>query len=573
MISRLRHDNYEDDEPSAAALVPKKKKTLHLNGSPGEPLPLDAALAVEVAAVTACNLQEAVAFVDTACVKAGYPKLHQKEKRTARAYYHCACHSNCFKVVFSSSMKGAVAVWSVFSVGARCETCEPVVPFAGALANSYIPQPVKSYLVTLFDSGIGPSTAHEIAVTHAFSSQIPLTWEGSDVKNFFGTLRNLQDEEIINLLKQLPQHGHSVRYQLVDRAGKRTINRFIVVFVSMHAAYKAWGSLMTLDATYGKNWLQFPLQLYVGLSGEGCIVPFAVGCTRFEQKEDYLWQVEQFYEIHGSLPPTVFTDGDSNISDAFVTVAALHLLDIVLLLCIWHLFGNIEKQLASKGVDFDPIVLKAAFYKCVQSANETVFEEHWAVFVEKFGTNDRASTYLNEEVWTKRERWVRAWTGRHFQAFLTTTGIGEAFNAFFASAHSANSSLSGTLVRTDNVIVLRLQDHERRAAKFAARLLEGLAENECNGFVLFSVSTCLSGYAMEKLLEINTNSSYMRTEQTSNVVSPVLSCWTVTDLRFAEGGTSCAASASSVANSWLITCRSSAIDQLITIERSRIGAK
>jgi hypothetical protein len=80
----------------------------------------------------------------------------------------------------------------------------------------------------------------------------------------------------------------------------------------------------------------------VGITSENCIVPFGVGAMRSERKEDYQWLIKQFYECHRSLPPTMITDGDTNISDAIAEFAASINVLVALLLCIWHLFGNLD---------------------------------------------------------------------------------------------------------------------------------------------------------------------------------------------------------------------------------------
>lgn len=86
--------------------------------------------------------------------------------------------------------------------------------------------------------------------------------------------------------------------------------------------FSAWGSFATLDSTYGKNWMQFPIQVFVGISSENCIIPFGVGAMRSECKGDYRWLIEQFHECHRNLPPTMITDGDTNISEAISEFAS-----------------------------------------------------------------------------------------------------------------------------------------------------------------------------------------------------------------------------------------------------------
>lgn len=101
-----------------------------------QPLPLDVELRTAVLKMSVSSVAALVALVDTACIKEGYKKLHQKLLRKFKAYYHCGCgDSTCFKLTIDISKKGAVQRCCVVSVGDRL--CEPNKPFATALAHFF----------------------------------------------------------------------------------------------------------------------------------------------------------------------------------------------------------------------------------------------------------------------------------------------------------------------------------------------------------------------------------------------------------------------------------------------------
>jgi hypothetical protein len=114
-----------------------------------QPVPADVALAASVLLMSASSVQGLVDKINAACVREGYPKLHQKLVRSNRAYFFCGCQDrSCFKLTLQLAKKGAVSSalsCSVASVGVR--VCFPVKPYAGALLNSFIPFVVKNHLV------------------------------------------------------------------------------------------------------------------------------------------------------------------------------------------------------------------------------------------------------------------------------------------------------------------------------------------------------------------------------------------------------------------------------------------
>lgn len=117
-----------------------------------------------------------------------------------------------------------------------------------------------------------------------------------------------------------------------------------------------------LDATYGKNDRLMPLQSFIGATSENIIIPFAIGSTRSEVKEDYLWLLECFYDSYGCLSPTWITDGDAKIYDSISEIAARNGVVVSLLLCTWHLLQNIKRHLGQTSLSFDPIELRVFYF-------------------------------------------------------------------------------------------------------------------------------------------------------------------------------------------------------------------
>jgi hypothetical protein len=131
----------------------------------------------------------------------------------------CGCREKgCFLVTFArppglkKKEKGRKGVreWSIKSMGSH--VCEPHEPRSVAIANSWIPIPVKALLVSLYDQNVSVGEAHLQAIEFA-SKNFPTTWEKSDVKNFFDTIqRHFHNEDIVLQLEALSKAGHFVAW-------------------------------------------------------------------------------------------------------------------------------------------------------------------------------------------------------------------------------------------------------------------------------------------------------------------------------------------------------------------------
>lgn len=235
-----------------------------------------------------------------------------------------------------------------------------------------------------------------------------------------------------------------------------------------------------------------PVQFFVGKDHEGILLPFSVSATRSETTEDYVWVLQQFYKCFRSIPKCLIVDGDEAIANAINRIADSTGCEITILLCIWHLYKNIVKQLYVKNVKFDELELKKMFYALRGAETRAMFDAKWDIFREKYGTNDDATNYLQNYIYAKRTMWASAWTGPTFTANMTTTGISESLHSMLASGNSASSSLVGVLQKIDGIVISQRQKSDKRASKWAAKQSE-LELNDVRGLSGASVTRLLSG--------------------------------------------------------------------------------
>ena len=118
-------------------------------------------------------------------------------------------------------------------------------------------------------------------------------------------------------------------------------------------------------------------------------MPFGVSFLRSETIESYTWLARMFVKCHGALPRTIVMDGDVKIRSAIQAIAQESKQEIAILLCVWHLYTDLEKQLLKKSPCVDVFALKKAFYELRGCATEGAFEEKWAPLLATYGPNER----------------------------------------------------------------------------------------------------------------------------------------------------------------------------------------
>ncbi len=482
------------------------------------------------------DLQSLVGAVNKFNKERGYRALNVRKERDNKAYYICGCRANgCGLVTFSrtaASKKGGrkvARVWTVKSVGPHL--CEPVEPFGVALANTWIPEAAKRCLVGLYEQGIGPAAAYDQVVHFAGKSDMPLTWEKSDVKNFYDTLERLfGDERIVDLLDSILKAGHFVAVDLKQLPdGKCMLNRVFVATVHQQQLFRLFGSVSSLDATYGKNELQLPAVFLTGLTNEGRICSFGTAILRSETNADYLWLMQAVRACFKMLSRAMVIDGDVRTRNAINEVARDNNLSVRLFLCVWHLFKDLEKNLLQKTPGVNVFDLKRDFYEMRGSTTEESFHTKWSNFEAMYGTNSKTRAYLQDQLFALRELWVVAWTGREFTAGMMTTGISESFHALLASGKSGMQTLSDLFVKLDAIGVQQTERSLKSAASWEADVLS-LEHCDVAGFVALSVSTLLSGYAFKELQTVNANSCFFSVASVDCEDAQAIRSWNVTNV-------------------------------------------
>ncbi len=487
------------------------------------------------------SLQALVDEFNAFAKRHGYRKLYCNQTRPDAAYYHCSCdQKGCFLVTFARAEAGAkggrkaAREWYVKSVGEH--KCEPHEPRVVAISNTWIPDDVKAHLIGLFDLDIGAPEAYRQGNSFAASREIPITWEQSDVKALFVVLQRLvEDSDTIAQLQALANAGHYVAVDVKILPGeKRILNLAFVATQSMQRLARLFAFYATLDSTYGKNKLQLPVQIFVCQTNEGSIVPVAVGFMRAETKENYKWLLNAYYGCYKMMPSAMIVDGDVKLREAIADVAARYALQIIVLLCVWHLFKDLEKNLVKKTPAVDVFRLKGEFYKLRALPAEVEFNTVWAAFEKEFGTNPASVDYLRNQLFNLRQFWAVAWTGCVYGGGMRASSISESLHSLLASGRSAGNSLIELLQQVDGILVRQCEKSLRASARHEKEL-EAFTLDNAVGFVVPSVSALLSRHALDNLRTANTASCFYSVGACDPLAAGVARSWRVQDLRYKGG--------------------------------------
>lgn len=166
----------------------------------------------------------------------------------------------------------------------------------------------------------------------------------------------------------------------------------------MQAVAKLFGSFATFDTTYAKNKLQLPVAFFVGKTNEGCLIPFATVFLRSEMTDVYEWVMRSYVGCYGRLPACMVVDGDIKIHNSVRTVSQHFGHNVALVLSVWHLYQELEKNMSKKVSAVDVFALKKAFYDIRAAVTEEEFGTRWNKFFDEFGSNDKAQAYLTTQL-------------------------------------------------------------------------------------------------------------------------------------------------------------------------------
>ncbi|KAE8224935.1 hypothetical protein CF319_g2242 [Tilletia indica] len=220
------------------------------------------------------------------------------------------------------------------------------------------------------------------------------------------------------------------RFTFTHQVNKETgaLRRLFVSSSAMVQSLQRFGDVVIADIAQGRNIYQMPLNVFCVVDGAGRTRNIAYVLQDRQDRESHQWALEQLVMASGAEPSVVMSDQDSAFMGAVrrACPSAHHLL------CLWHLWKNVRKNLLSK-LRNDWTRFCNSFWAVYRSPSPKAFEKRWTELIRLF---PRAKSYLEAVQYPNRRSWAAAWTRTQFTANTRTTGRVE-------SENGVNKMLSG----------------------------------------------------------------------------------------------------------------------------------
>ena len=199
-----------------------------------------------------------------------------------------------------------------------------------------------------------------------------------------------------------------------------------VAFPEQISMYKNHNIVLIADCTYKTNRYKMPLLHFIGLSGVGKSFSIGFCFLQSEVKESYVWALTSFQNCFEKLPQVFVTDHEN----ALINAAAYVFPQIPNLICIWHLNKNILKNCRQY---FSTVEEYNSFFESwktlTYSKTEYEFESCYQIFKNTWTNYPKAVSYLQNNLYPLRSKFVSAWTNQYRHLGSTSTSRCEGMHA------------------------------------------------------------------------------------------------------------------------------------------------
>ncbi|CAD6904330.1 unnamed protein product [Tilletia controversa] len=276
---------------------------------------------------------------------------------------------------------------------------------AGNISRS---QALQCVLVIVPDTKLELQQVSNIINTAKNDRQVEYAKKGGDAASLLVWLAAQKDKD----------QGFRYACQVHKETG--ALRRLFVCSAEMVNALQRFGDVIIADVAQGRNIYQMPLNIFCVVDGAGRTRNVAYVVQDREDKEAHQWALEQLIITSGFEPSVVMSDQDSAFISAVrkVSPTSRHLL------CLWHLWKNVRRNLLSKLRQEWPTFCNV-FWSVYQSPSPVAFELRWRNMLQQF---PRAHDYLESIQYPNRRSWAAAWTRTQFTANTRTTGRVESEN-------------------------------------------------------------------------------------------------------------------------------------------------
>ncbi|KAE8183466.1 hypothetical protein CF328_g8176 [Tilletia controversa] len=194
-----------------------------------------------------------------------------------------------------------------------------------------------------------------------------------------------------------------------------------------------FGDVVIADVAQGRNMYQMPLNVFCVVDGAGRTRNVAYVVQDRQDHDAHQWALQQLVSASGSKPSVIMSDQDA----AFMSAVRKVCPDANHLLCLWHLWKNVRRNLVSKLRDQWSQFCQR-FWLVYRAPSPKAFETRWNEMLRIF---PRTRPYLETFQYPNRRSWAAAWTRTQFTANTRTTGRVESENGVNKMLSSRKTTL------------------------------------------------------------------------------------------------------------------------------------
>jgi zinc finger SWIM domain-containing protein 3 len=473
---------------NALSGTPKDADSTLKIGSTYETLDIARKAAVEFAGIPLVkSSSEKGKYVLLKCICSGKPRFRvsDEERQRERESLKCECE---FEIRLSRIAKSSS--YKVYKISPKHKHDLPEEDDKVFLSKMrYLPKEVEGKCIELYQMGLLKTKQIIHLIEKEFFPDLKKTWTQKDIQNVLQKCGNRSLEAhdfMIALNRMRDEHG----WKVIMEHDPQSLRLKRVFWMSRQAIEfgQLYRDVWEGDATYKSNRFGMPLVLFTGCDNNGITFLLCGALLCDESAESYNWVLNCLNSSIGVHPSVMFTDGDVNFIAAIDNVFP----QTTHLLCRWHISRNILKNLASTlGSETNHFINE--LWRVSSYESEREFEQGWLQLQSKF-RKDKILAYMNL-LYSKKEKWVFAYTHRSFVAGISSTQREESINFQIKDDLVQNSTLTN-LLNSFNKLETSIMEKVRKA-RFQAKAFT----SRCNDPLIKEALGELTPYAGKLLKE------------------------------------------------------------------------
>jgi hypothetical protein len=385
------------------------------------------------------------------CSRAGAPES-KEDKANLRDRKSQRCNCPFF---IRASLDNDSGFWHILAMKLE-HNHEMVAPEHKKFLSSErtIPQEIKDRIIVYHQAGCNIPTIRSILKQEYKDLE---TWIYNDIYNFLYQLDGKQEQcffeanEFINILKQLKREIDGFEYEVRIDADTNELLQVIWIYPDQKRYYSRFLDVIVFDNTYKVNRFNMPFGIFTGVNNFGQSVCFAGTLMCRETIDSFVWTFNAFLKLVNNYSPRVIlTDEDKAMSQAILITFGQNTKHV---LCIWHLWKNVIKNLANilgtKWREFTK-----SFYECIREYEVDAFMIKWQQLKENFSDSKPHLERMDKI----KEKWAPCFIRDTFLADMTSTQCGESMNNLMKGYMSATHSLLDFLKAFESALEQREND-------------------------------------------------------------------------------------------------------------------